>query len=533
MFKPRDQSEQDAGGPGSGAATLGMAQVVHDEAARNYLPNTTDGGLAARLRHRWDRVATWLHGADWTPDLAEDIGSRRWFRGLGTMIALGGLALASWPDFSAVEAATTTPLDRTAREEFRSQTLQPLALGGDSGRHMGPGALVVPIDSAPERASIDLTATLGQGDNFAQMLARAGVSQGEAGRIAGMVASQVALADIAPGTRFAITLGKRPAPGQPRVLSKLDFRARFDLELGVRSGASGLALVTRPIAIDTTPLRIRGVIGEGLYRSARAAGAPIEAIQQYLQALDAHLSLDADMRAGDTFDIVVAYRRSANGETQVGDLQFAGLERDGKPVAQLLRWGGDGQFFEASSMGARRTGLIMPVVGHITSGFGSRRHPILGYTRMHSGVDFGAPFGSPIYAVGDATVSFAGWHGGHGNYVKLEHGNGYGTGYGHMSRIAVSPGSHVRAGQVIGYVGSTGLSTGPHLHYELFQNGVKVNPLSVKFTVNNNVDQSELTAFRAKLAQFKAVTPGAAFASLAQRTPARAAPRREIDRASN
>jgi murein DD-endopeptidase MepM/ murein hydrolase activator NlpD len=239
------------------------------------------------------------------------------------------------------------------------------------------------------------------------------------------------------------------------------------------------------------------------------------------------------MQPGDTFDIVVSYRRSATGEAQVGDLQFAGLERGGKPVAQLLRWGGDGQFFEASGMGQRRTGLIMPVVGRITSGFGSRRHPVLGYTRMHSGVDFGAPYGSPIFAVGDATVAFAGWHGGHGNYVRLEHGNGYGTGYGHMSRIAVSPGSHVRAGQVIGYVGSTGLSTGPHLHYELYQGGVKVNPLSVKFTVSNTVDQQELAAFRTKLASFKAVKPGAAFVSLAPRAGPRVVPRREIDRASN
>jgi murein DD-endopeptidase MepM/ murein hydrolase activator NlpD len=178
----------------------------------------------------------------------------------------------------------------------------------------------------------------------------------------------------------------------------------------------------------------------------------------------------------------------------------------------LLRWGSDGQFFEASGMGAQRTGLLMPVVGHITSTFGARRHPILGYTRMHAGVDFGAAWGSPIYAVGDATVNFAGWHGGHGNFVKLDHGGGFATGYGHMSRIAVSPGEHVRAGQVIGYVGSTGLSTGPHLHYELYRGGVPVNPLTTQFTVAQAVDPAELRAFRARLAEIKAVRPGAALA---------------------
>ena len=193
---------------------------------------------------------------------------------------------------------------------------------------------------------------------------------------------------------------------------------------------------------------------------------------------------------------------------------FAGLDGGGKPKAQLLRWGGGGQFFEASGIGQQRSGLIMPVVGRITSGFGARRHPILGYTRMHAGVDFGAAWGSPIYAVADATVSFAGRHGGHGNYVRLEHGGGMGTGYGHMSRIAVAPGSHVRAGQVIGYVGSTGLSTGPHLHYELYQNGKTVNPMTVRFTIKSQVDGKELALFKAKLAALKSIKPGAALGSL-------------------
>src|SRR5690606_1319740 len=118
----------------------------------------------------------------------------------------------------------------------------------------------------------------------------------------------------------------------------------------------------------------------------------------------------------------------------------------------------EGQFFEASGMGRQTTASqFAPVAGRITSHFGMRRHPILGYTRMHGGVDFGARWGSPIFAATSGVVSYAGRHGGHGNYVRLEHGNGLGTGYAHMSRIAVSPGARVEAGQVIGYVGSTGL----------------------------------------------------------------------------
>ncbi len=523
MFRQREWNDGETGSPVGGAAALTRAQVAPNPAA----------ALAVRYGRWRDRVEARLFRLDLAPDLAEDIGSRRWLRGFATMLALSGVSLAAWPDFAAVAAAPATRLDIAARDEFRSLSIQPLAFGGDSGRRMGATARVAPLASAPERASLDLTATLGEGDSLYRMLERAGVGSGEAGTVALLVGQALPPGELRPGTRFLIRLGQRAGPGQPRRVEAVDFRAQFDLGLGVVRGGDGLTLVKRPIAVDATPLRIRGVIGNGLYRSARSAGAPIEAIQQYLMALDAHLSLDTDMQPGDTYDLVVSYKRSAQGEVQVGDLLFAGLERSGKPVAQLLRWGSDGQFFEASGMGGQRTGLLMPVVGRITSGYGARRHPILGYTRMHAGVDFGAGYGAPIYAVGDATVSYAGWRGGHGNYVRLEHGAGFGTGYGHMSRIAVPSGTRVRAGQVIGYVGSTGLSTGPHLHYELYQNGRTVNPLSVRFTVSNAVDATELAAFKAKIAALKAVKPGAAFASLGAQPSATAAPQREIAKLGN
>jgi len=162
-----------------------------------------------------------------------------------------------------------------------------------------------------------------------------------------------------------------------------------------------------------------------------------------------------------------------------------------------------------------------------------RRHPILGYTRMHAGIDFMASYGQPIYAVTDGTVVFAGRHGGHGNYVKLDHGGGLGTGYAHMSRIAVSPGQRVRRGQVIGYVGSTGLSTGPHLHYEMYRNGHTVNPASVQFVTRAALSGKELAAFRAQLATLMKVSPGAALASLVPTAAESAAPKREIERADH
>lgn len=535
MFTAREQLAGGHGGLGAG----GVAALPAPVDPRALLGDLGErlralrDGFTQRVSHLHHAIEAHCRHVDLAPDLAEDIGSAQWFRGLGTLVGLSAVALAFWPDFSAIETASAMPIDRQARDEFRSQMIMPLALGADNGRRMAANSAVVPLAFAPERPTVELTATLGQGDSFARMLQRAGVSAGDAGAVAALVGSSVPVSGIDPGTRFAITLGRRPADGQSRPLDKLSFRARFDLALAIERRAGGLVVTPRPIAVDATPLRIRGAVGNSLYRSARAAGAPLKAIQQYLRTLDSHLNLEGDVAPGDTFDIVIAYKRAASGESEAGDLLYAGLEGGGKAKAQLLRWGSDGQFFEASGLGKQTAGMVAPVNGRMTSQFGMRRHPILGYVRMHAGIDFGAAWGSPIFAVSDGTVSYAGRHGGHGNYVRIEHGGGIGTGYAHMSRIAVAPGTRVHTGQVIGYVGSSGLSTGPHLHYELYRNGATVNPLSVRFTVQAQVSGKELAAFKARLAQMKAVTPGAALKGIAPRQAEVRLPQREIDRIGN
>lgn len=152
--------------------------------------------------------------------------------------------------------------------------------------------------------------------------------------------------------------------------------------------------------------------------------------------------------------------------------------------------------------------MAMPAAGRISSGFGLRRHPVLGFSRMHKGLDIAAGYGSPIRAANDGTVAFAGRNGGYGNFVRLNHSGGMGSGYGHMSRIAVRSGQRVARGQVIGYVGSTGISTGPHLHYELYRNGVAINPRSVSFSVVQALSGGDLREFKAKLARLLAVPVG-------------------------
>ncbi len=472
---------------------------------------------------QWDRwcckIELWAAKRQLAPDLAEQVASAKWFRGLATLIGLLALSLLLGPRFAPLEAAPLTALDEAAQAEFRAQSLRSFAAGASHGRHFAAGEAVVRLAAAPERPVIQLSATIGENDSLPRMLQRAGVGPGDAGHVAAMVASAVPLADIAPGTRFAITLGARANVSDPRPLTAMSFRPKFDLALAImrasgRNGG-GLALSRRPIAVDQTPLRLRGVIGGSLYRSARAAGAPPSAVQDYLRAIEQAIPFD-EIAPTDEFDIVVSYKHAADGEGQVGDVLYAGVLRGGQPRTQLLRWGTEGGFTSLAALtgaGQFSTDSVFgaPVAGRMTSGFGMRRHPILGYMRMHSGVDFAASWGSPIYAASDGRVQYAGWHGGHGNYVRLEHGGGIGTGYGHMSRLAVTPGMAVRRGQVIGYVGSTGLSTGPHLHYEAYRGGQTVNPLSVQMAVRQQtVDPGQAAAFKARLQALLAVKPGAA-----------------------
>ncbi|MEL6876745.1 MAG: peptidoglycan DD-metalloendopeptidase family protein [Pseudomonadota bacterium] len=471
-----------------------------------------------------------LAAIDLAPDLAANIGSPRWLRGFCTMVVLAAVALAFWPSMTPLEARPAMTIDDAARDELRSQMIMPLALGADSGRRMSPTAAVIPLQSAPERPQIELVATLASGDSFQSMLRRAGLSSGDISRVSALVSGAMPLEEIESGTTMDIVLGRREASGQPRPLDELAFRARFDLELAITRESGQLALERNVIRVDETPLRIRGQVGESLYRSMRAAGAPASAVQDYIKAIDNQVDMDREVRSNDEFDMIVAYRRAATGERQAGKLLYAGVDRGGKPKTQLMRWGEEGRFYEASGVGEQRGGLVAPVPGRISSRFGMRRHPILGYRRMHSGLDFRARHGTPIVAVTDGTVTGAGRMGGCGIAVRLKHGGNLSTRYCHMSRMSVRRGQTVRRGQVIGYVGSTGLSTGPHLHYEMYRGGRAINPASVKFVTRAQLSGSELAEFRSALSRLKTVEPGAALEDLVPLNEEVEAPKREIEK---
>jgi murein DD-endopeptidase MepM/ murein hydrolase activator NlpD len=225
--------------------------------------------------------------------------------------------------------------------------------------------------------------------------------------------------------------------------------------------------------------RFTGKVGSDLTASLLAAGVPERQGREYVWLLGKAFNLADGLSVDDKFDLIIL-----KGEDGKPDqLVYAGLDRVARADVELLKWtdGREVVWLNADGVGGESsTTMRLPVSGRVTSGFGERFHPILGYARMHKGVDLAASYGAPIAAAGPGRVVAAGWAGGYGREVVIAHSGGIQTRYGHMSRLAAQVGELVRQGQVIGYVGSSGLSTGPHVHYEVLKNGRPVNPMSVK-----------------------------------------------------
>lgn len=251
-----------------------------------------------------------------------------------------------------------------------------------------------------------------------------------------------------------------------------------------------------PEAVNAAPLRIRGRVGDGLYWSLRAAGANPQVAAQYLAALATEIDV-GEVGPTDSFDLVLGSGKQ---------LLYAGLDRLGGSDLQLVKW--NSAWIDAANAARPapvESALALPANGPVTSYFGYRYHPILHFTRFHAGLDIGAGWGSPIVAAADGRVVSAGWSGGYGREVEIAHGGGTVSRYGHMSEIVAQPGSFVRRGELIGYVGSSGLSTGPHLHFEVRQGGTPVNPLGVRFVSAPVVDAHLAEAVKARLKQLLSV----------------------------
>lgn len=504
-----------------GAASLASAGAPAATLGARGAARGIDLGLA-------DRSRLGLRGygqIDLRFDLGDRIGSRDWWVGAGLVTTLCALAVAAGLRVTPIPLSARAPLTPAQRFEAAPDRIAPLALGAATGRQVGPTKAVERLAEPPERPRVEVTARVA-GGSFEGALRRAGVGPEEADAVARLVGAEVPLARVKPGTTVDLVLGRRETKAVPRPLESLGFRAAFDLRLEVaRAEDDSLVLKRVPIAVDDTPLRITGTVGPSLYRSARAAGVPAAIVADYIQAMSYAIDFQRQVGSKDRFDIVVEHRRAETGETETGGLIYAGLEpRKGERI-DMLKWnfGGKSQFFRGNGESARKGLMRTPVDGaRLTSNFGMRFHPILNYSRMHQGADFGAAYGSPILAAAGGKVTFAGPHGGHGNYIMVTHRKGLATAYAHLSRFAVKPGQQVAQGQVIGYVGSTGISTGPHLHYEVWLDGRPVNPLGIKFIGGTRLTGPDYKAFQAKLAAMRALKGGAAKTTLAAADSAKA-----------
>ncbi|HUE78652.1 MAG TPA: M23 family metallopeptidase [Sphingomicrobium sp.] len=357
-----------------------------------------------------------------------------------------------------------------------------------------------PFIAANEQPSMELFIKLRPDDTIGDLLTRAGATAGDAARAGALIAS--ALPDgLAPGADVTILLGERSESGG-RTLQRVTVRAGLETRLAVvKDGNRGLRLVRQEISVDSTPLRFRGRSGAGLYWSMRARGVPAETAAEFVTVISTRLDGSGQLRPDDQFDLVLAHRQASTGESQAGPLLYAAIDRRHGPDVKLVNGSVAGRagWFDPGSGAGASAGLTWPVAGRVSSRFGHRVHPILRFARFHRGVDVSSTWGSPIVAAADGRVIGSGWNGGHGRQVRIAHDGGLETSYSHMSQIVAAPGARVRQGQLIGYVGSTGFSTGPHLHYEMHDRGRPIDPLRARHSVAGTLSAAELAAVRARL----------------------------------
>jgi hypothetical protein len=287
-------------------------------------------------------------------------------------------------------------------------------------------------------------------------------------------------------------------------------------ELVVESDDDGRYIATidgkqakpQQIASDAPHLRAVARVSSSVYAAARDNGVPAYIINAAMKVLGHGIDLQRQIHAGDTIDLFYGVPLTGS-STKRKVLHYAKLRSSGKDHIYYRFTDSNGKtaYYDERGEGTDKSLMATPISGvRITSGFGMRRHPLLGYNKLHTGIDFGAARGTPIKAAGDGVVTHAGWRGAYGRTVVIKHSGKYSTLYAHMSKTAkLKSGDKVRQGQVIGYVGTTGRSTGPHLHYEIRKNDRPVNPSRVKFATKSRLAGADLKAFKRQINRLQAM----------------------------
>jgi murein DD-endopeptidase MepM/ murein hydrolase activator NlpD len=356
-----------------------------------------------------------------------------------------------------------------------------------------------PPPSAPPPTGVERRAlTVSSPSEIQGVLTGAGVLPAEAESAANAASAKM---PAAPGD-LTVVMMLKPATGGYRLVS-LDVRHDDGAGVLIQASDSG-ALTVAPTAADLKTV-VKVVRGEmdaySFYTSAVSQHLTDSLISPFAQALAYDFDFQREVHAGDVFEAAFEDRENAKGQSVgVGRLLYVSMETPAK--SRALYWfqppGGQGGWFDGNGASTVRTLMRTPVEGaRISSTFGMREHPVLGFMKMHKGVDFAAPIGTPIYAAGDGVVENAEFKDLNGNYVKIRHDNGWETIYLHMSAFGpgIAAGVHVHQGQQIGQIGTTGRSTGPHLHYELHINNEPVDPMSIKMEGAKPLDGASMAAF--------------------------------------
>lgn len=346
-----------------------------------------------------------------------------------------------------------------------------------------------------------------RGDTLARILVDAGVSRTEAQAAVDSLGGVFDPRDLKPGHELELSfLADADTDGEMRKLGRLygiQLAAAIDKDIAVRAlPGGGFTAEATAKTVSRMVARNNGEItGGSLLAAGMTSGVPAGVMTEMIRIFSFDVDFQRDIQPGDRFDLMYERFHLADGRlVRGGDVMYAALTLSGKTL-RLYRYkdsAGRIDFYNELGHSVRKALLKTPIDGaRLTSRFGMRDHPILGYTVMHRGVDFGAPTGTPIFAAGDATVEDLGVRSGYGNYIKLKHTGSFSTAYAHMNGFArgLKNGMRVRQGQVIGYVGATGRVTGPHLHYEVFRDGKQVNPVSVKFPTGEKLLGQELQRF--------------------------------------
>ena len=354
------------------------------------------------------------------------------------------------------------------------------------------------------------TVRLKPGEGLAPALRRAGFSGRDAHLAVSKFADSRSLRKLPIGFQLE-TL----APG---TLSPGAFRAALDetQDITLYQDAAGnwqRFISIRPI--ETFMTHAKGVIETSLYAASSEAGISDAIFNDVVQLLAFNVDFQREIRTGDSFEVLFERRRDLlSGKIMPSaTLHMVAITLSGQQMQFFRHVQRDGTigFYDRQGHSAARTLMRTPINGaRLSSGFGNRKHPVLGYSAMHKGVDFAAPTGTPIMAAGSGVVEVAGWNGSYGRYIRIRHNGSYKTAYAHLSSISrgISPGQRVQQGQIIGRVGSTGRSTGPHLHYEIIRHGRKLNPMTVRLPTGKSLPEAERKHFRTTLAMIDQAIDG-------------------------